>query len=97
MQLFVATESPQLQSKTAVAAICVRGGVFYVQGGKEIMDHSGDNKQLILPSSTEEVRNCPMLRQKIGRTTYMVGIHFNENSQETMDDKVLRLMKNDIY
>ena len=26
----------------------------------------------------------------------MVGIHFSQTSKETMDDKVLRLIKNDI-
>ena len=45
------------------------------------------------PTTTEQT--APMIR-KIGKTTYMVGIHFSQTSKETMDDKVLRLIKNDI-
>lgn len=41
-------------------------------------------------------QNAPVLVRKIGKTTYMVGIHFSNTSKETMDDKVLRLIKNDI-
>lgn len=39
---------------------------------------------------------APVLVRKIGKTTYTVGIHFSQTSRETMDDKVLRLIKNDI-
>ena len=42
-------------------------------------------------------RNAPVLVKKIGKTTYMVGIHFSETSKETMDDKVARLVKSDIH
>ena len=46
------------------------------------------------PTTTEQT--APVLVRKIGKTTYMVGIHFSQTSKETMDDKVLRLIKNDI-
>lgn len=46
------------------------------------------------PTTIEQ--NTPVLVRKIGKTTYMVGIHFSNTSKETMDDKVLRLIKNDI-
>lgn len=46
------------------------------------------------PTITEQT--APVLIRKIGKTTYMVGIHFSQTSKETMDDKVLRLIKNDI-
>jgi len=41
-------------------------------------------------------QQLPMLVKKIGKTTYMVGVHFSQTSKETMDDKVARLVKNDI-
>ena len=41
---------------------------------------------------SDRTRTC----QKDWKTTYMVGIHFSQTSKETMDDKVLRLIKNDI-
>ena len=46
------------------------------------------------PTTTEQT--APVLIRKIGNTTYMVGIHFSQASKETMDDKLLRLIKNDI-
>ena len=36
------------------------------------------------------------LSMKIGRTTYNIGIHFNQASTESMEDKVKRLINEDI-
>ena len=47
-------------------------------------------------TTTATEQTAPVLVRKIGKTTYMVGIHFSQTSKETMDDKVLRLIKNDI-
>ena len=33
--------------------------------------------------------------KKIGKTTYLVKIHFSETSKETMSDKIKRLILND--
>lgn len=41
-------------------------------------------------------QTAPVLVRRIGNTTYKVGIHFSQTSRETMNDKVLRLIKNDI-
>ncbi len=46
------------------------------------------------PTTTEQT--APVIVRKIGKTTYTVGIHFSRTSKETMDDKVLRLIRNDI-
>ncbi|MCI8941105.1 MAG: hypothetical protein HFH12_14160, partial [Dorea sp.] len=32
----------------------------------------------------------------IGRTTYIVRIHFSKTSTETMSDKIKRMLKNEI-
>jgi len=37
-----------------------------------------------------------VLRRRIGSTTYRVGIRFNPNARETLNDKVRRLLKNDL-
>ena len=37
-----------------------------------------------------------VLRRQIGSTTYRVGIYFNPNAKETLNDKVCRLLKNDL-
>ena len=44
---------------------------------------------------TAEHTPATMVR-KIGKTTYKVCIHFSQTSKETMEDKLLRLIKNDI-
>ncbi len=36
------------------------------------------------------------MRKRIGSTLYKVNIHFCDNTAETMDDKILRLIKRDI-
>ncbi len=40
--------------------------------------------------------NPPALVKKIGRTTYIVRIHFSKTSTETMSDKIKRMLKNEI-
>lgn len=39
---------------------------------------------------------CPVVRHKIGQTTYIVKVHFNEESGETMSDKIKRLLRNEV-
>ena len=39
---------------------------------------------------------APTFTQKIGNTTYVVSVHFSETSKETFDDKIKRLMLNDL-
>ncbi|MCD7785740.1 MAG: transposon-encoded TnpW family protein [Oscillospiraceae bacterium] len=34
---------------------------------------------------------------KLGRTTYIADIHFSQESKETMNDKIIRLVGNDIF
>ena len=35
------------------------------------------------------------MQKQIGSTLYQVTIHFSETSTETMDDKILRLIRNE--
>ena len=44
-------------------------------------------------TATEE---CPVVKKKIGKTTYIVKLHFSKTSTHTMQDKINRLIKNDI-
>lgn len=43
-----------------------------------------------------KVQPTPALVKKIGKATYIVRIHFSQTSKETMSDKVIRLVRNDI-
>ena len=37
-----------------------------------------------------------VLQRRIGSTNYKVGIHFSHDAEETLDKKILRLLKNDL-
>ena len=39
--------------------------------------------------------DAPALVKKIGKTTYKVRVHLSETASETMEDKILRLIRND--
>ena len=38
---------------------------------------------------------CPTVRKQIGKTTYIVRVHFSETAKETMEDKIKRLLRED--
>jgi len=38
----------------------------------------------------------PDLVKRIGKTTYRVKVHFNPDSRETMSDKIIRMLKNEV-
>lgn len=46
--------------------------------------------ELKTANTTEQV---PVVRKKIGKTTYIVKLHFSKTSKENMADKVIRLIK----
>ena len=33
---------------------------------------------------------------RVGNTTYIVGVHFSKESKDTLEDKVKRLMRDDV-
>ena len=45
---------------------------------------------------TTEAPEQFVLRRRVGSTLYRVRAHFSKTSQETLDDKILRLLKNDL-
>ena len=40
--------------------------------------------------------DIPALVETIGKTTYKVRVHFSDTSNETMSDKIKRMLKNEI-
>ncbi len=40
--------------------------------------------------------NISYMTKRIGNTTYKVKIAFSENGTETMEDKIVRIIKNEI-
>ena len=45
---------------------------------------------------TAPAKDSPALVKKIGRTTYIVWVHFSKTSKETMSEKTKRMLKNEI-
>ena len=42
-----------------------------------------------------KIREVGTFTKRIGHTAYPVGVHFNNKSSETAQDKILRLVKNE--
>ncbi|NBJ04274.1 hypothetical protein D3Z62_30710 [Lachnospiraceae bacterium] len=47
-------------------------------------------------ATTTLAKDAPALVKKIGRTTYIVRVHFSKTSKETISDKIKRMLKNEI-
>lgn len=46
--------------------------------------------------TTEETQDCPTMQVRIDKTTYIVKLHFNENANETFEDKIKRLIQDEV-
>ena len=64
--------------------------------GKEHHTMRSEKNIQNVAGTTAGAENPPALVKKIGRTTYIVRIHFSETSTETMSDKIKRMLKNEI-
>ena len=47
-------------------------------------------------ATAETSSDTPMLTIRSGNMTFLVGIHFNKDSKETMEDKIRRMIRRDI-
>ena len=47
-------------------------------------------------ANTPKPNDCPTIRRKIGKTTYIVHIHFSEIAKETMKDKIKRMLREEV-
>lgn len=45
---------------------------------------------------TVQEDECPALVKIVGKTTYRVTIHFSATSNETMSDKIKRMLRNEV-
>ena len=39
---------------------------------------------------------CPTVRKQIGKTPYIVRVHFSQTAKETMEDKIKRLLREEV-
>ena len=49
-------------------------------------------------TATHSTTNIPCLtvRKQIGKTTYIVRVHFSETAKETMEDKIKRMLREEV-
>ncbi len=47
-------------------------------------------------TQTRVPEQAPALVKKIGKTTYVVHIHFSESSTESMSDKIKRMLRTEV-
>jgi len=53
-------------------------------------------QNLSKPLKNQRVAETSRFSKRIGSVTYEVNIHFNTDAKETMDKKIMRLIKNDM-
>jgi len=55
-----------------------------------------DKMQAITEIKTEQQpREAGTFTKRLGSTNYRVSVHFNPNSKETVNDKIIRMIKNE--
>lgn len=56
------------------------------------------NHENTTPIATPAIQpnDATAMVRKIGKTTYKVRVHFSDTSQETMSDKIKRMLKNEV-
>ena len=66
-------------------------------GGK---DRPGEKKTTPAPATSGKTSRTqdrpPDLVKKIGKTTYLVRVHFSQTSRETLEDKIKRMLRDDV-
>ena len=64
-----------------------------IKGGQSNMQ----NDVITTDKAQGETQALPQTyRKRIGSTVYVVSVHFSETSQETAEDKLLRLIKREV-
>ena len=53
-------------------------------------------RQTVDTTPARAPEDIPALVKTIGKTTYKVRVHFSQTSNETMSDKIKRMLKNEI-
>ena len=63
-------------------------------------DGQGEKKTTPAPATSVKTSRTqdrpPDLVKKIGKTTYLVRVHFSQTSRETLEDKIKRMLRDDV-
>ena len=47
-------------------------------------------------TTATDTTTCSTVRKQIGKTTYIVRAHFSETAKQTMEDKIKRLLREEV-
>lgn len=48
------------------------------------------------PAENAGQQKSSIMRKRIGSTTYLVNVHFSDTGTETANDKILRIIRNEV-
>jgi len=54
-----------------------------------------DKMQTAADKKEQSPRESGVFTKRIGSTNYRVSVHFSDTSRETMNDKIIRMIKNE--
>ncbi len=57
------------------------------------MSETKDNEIRAMPTAENE---CPKISMRMGNTTYLIEMHFSAEGTETMEDKIKKMMLQDV-
>ncbi len=64
--------------------------------GKGVYNPMNNEKMTQNTTASPAPEDRPALVKKIGKTTYKVRVHFSTTSTENMNDKIKRMLKNEV-
>mgnify|MGYP002100523197 FL=1 len=65
-------------------------------GERSAMNEETCTRQTVDTATARSPEDIPALVKTIGKTTYKVRVHFSDSSNETMKDKIMRMLKNEM-
>lgn len=65
-------------------------------GERSAMSEETCTRQTVDTAMARSPEDIPALVKTIGKTTYKVRVHFSDSSNETMKDKIMRMLKNEM-
>ena len=68
---------------------------IYQNQSANLSKKGADKMQKTTTAVKEPPRESGAFTKRIGSTNYRVNVHFNPNSRETVNDKIIRMIKNE--
>ena len=94
----------EILRQRGVRLIAINDGVDSARGDddftpfRNIMNeyYARDTSRKIRSTFQSNTATCPTVRKQIGKTTYIVRVHFSETAKETMEDKIKRMLREEV-